>query len=61
MLGCYYYSTVLGVPAGLGGFLATFVLADRAVYTYAHGLSTIVMIKKILLISYLIIEYSLVF
>lgn len=42
ILGCYYYSTVLGVPAGLGGFLASFILADRAVYTYAHGLSTIV-------------------
>lgn len=47
LFGCFYYPTVLGVPAGLGGFLASFVLADRAVYTYAHGLSTIVT-KRIL-------------
>lgn len=43
LIGYFNYYTVLGVPSGLGAAISSFMLADRAVYHYAHGLSTIVM------------------
>lgn len=33
---------MVGVPSGIGAFFASFLVADRANYHYAHGLSTIV-------------------
>lgn len=42
MLGYFHYYTVVGVPSGIGAFFASFLVADRANYHYAHGLSTIV-------------------
>lgn len=42
MLGRFHYFTVLGVPSALGAAVSSTVLADRVVYHYAHGLSTIV-------------------
>lgn len=45
IFGYFNYYTVLGVPAGLGAFITSWALTERAVYHYAHGLSTIVSIK----------------
>lgn len=42
MLGYFHYYTMVGVPSGIGAFFASFLVADRANYHYAHGLSTIV-------------------
>ncbi|XP_055324797.1 uncharacterized protein LOC129579144 [Sitodiplosis mosellana] len=41
LFGCFYYPTVLAVPSGLGAFISSWVLAERANYHYAHGLSTV--------------------
>lgn len=42
IFGRFYYSTVLALPGFTGALISQFFLADRAVYAYAHGLSTIV-------------------
>lgn len=42
LLGRFYYPTVLAIPSGLGAFVSSWVLSERANYHYAHGLSTIV-------------------
>lgn len=42
LLGYFHYYTVLGIPSGLGAAISSIALSDRAVYHYAHGLSTVV-------------------
>lgn len=49
IMGRFNYYTVLGVPSACGAALSSTVLAERVVYHYAHGLSTIV--------SYIIINH----
>lgn len=46
LLGRFNYFTVLGFPSALGAAVSSLVLAERAVYHYAHGLSTIVSIAS---------------
>lgn len=42
LVGRFNFFTVLGIPSALGAAMSSIVLAERAVYHYAHGLSTIV-------------------
>ncbi|XP_031619734.1 uncharacterized protein LOC116338535 [Contarinia nasturtii] len=39
--GVFYYYTVLAVPAGLGAFISSWIISERAKHHYAHGLSTV--------------------
>lgn len=42
VFGPFSYFSVLAYPGGLGAAVCASVLAERVIYTYAHGLSTIV-------------------
>lgn len=47
-MGRFSYFSVLAYPGALGAAICASVLAERVIYSYAHGLSTIVsdMIRK---------------
>lgn len=60
MFGYFSYFSVLAYPGGVGAAICASVLAERVIYTYAHGLSTIVRLMQIICAKLILFIFILV-